>query len=220
MTRYVTSEEMKEIDRVAQEEYGIPSTTLMESAGRVSAEEILKDFKSGKAYIFSGKGNNGGDGFVVAEYLHKGGIDVTVHILGRATDIKNADPLLNFKKIKKLGITLNEITSDRDVVLLKSNFNCDLIVDAIFGIGFKGRLKDEIESLVKFLNSTGKPIYSLDVPSGFDATTGGVEGACVVAKKTITFGLPKKGFLEKGAKQYIGQLLVKDIGFPKKLLNS
>lgn len=218
MMRYVTSKEMKEIDRVAQEEYGIPSAVLMENAGRVFAEEILKDFKNSKVYIFSGRGNNGGDGFVVAEHLNKSGIDVTVHILGHAVDIKNTDPLLNLKRIKKLGITLKEITSEKDVTLLKSNFRCNLIVDAIFGIGFKGKLQNEIESLVSFLNSTNKPIYSLDVPSGFNATTGKVEGTCIIANKTITFGLPKKGFLEKSTNSYIGQLVVKNIGFPKKLL--
>ena len=220
MKKAVTSAEMKEIDRLAEEEYFMPSIILMENAGRASAEEILKKNKKGKAAVFCGKGNNGGDGFVCSRHLFKNGVKTDVFLLGRCGDIKNRDPLANLKILRKAGVPVKEITSPKDLERLRKNFPYDIIVDAIFGIGFKGKLPENIENIVKFINSAGKRVYSLDAPSGLDATSGKTQGACVKAYMTITFGLPKTGLLKRQARKYVGRLIVRDIGFPEELLRS
>ena len=214
----VTSEQMKRIDRLAEEKYGIPSIVLMENAGRKSAEEILKKFNKGKAALFCGRGNNGGDGFVCARYLKNAGIKPVVFLVSKYRDIKNRNPHANLSIIKKMGIKIQTIDSETKIKNVTRGFGFDFIVDAIFGIGFKGSLTGHIAKIVDFINKTKKPVFSLDVPSGLDATSGKIEGPCVVAFRTITFGLPKKGFFKKKAKRYLGKLIVKNIGFPRGLL--
>ena len=209
--RFVTSSQMKRLDSLAQKQYGIPSLILMENAGRLAAEEILKRFKKGKAAIFCGKGNNGGDGFVVARCLSEHGIKTDVFLLSKPHEIKNRDPLTNCNILRRLGVKLTVLNS------LKVSAKYDFFVDALFGIGFKGSLPSFIEKLVSVLNKTKKPIFSLDVPTGMDATTGRIGNSCIKAYKTITFGLPKMGFKKQQAKKFLGKLIVKDIGIPKKL---
>lgn len=214
----VTAREMQEIDRLAREEYGIPSLRLMENAGRASAEEIFKHFKSGRGAVFCGKGNNGGDGFVAARYLGEYGIKTNVFLLCKASHIKNHAPLVNLARLKKLNRRVREIVTEEDEKRFKAGFECDFIVDAIFGIGFSGTLSAPARGVVEFMNAAQKPIFALDVPSGLDATTGEAQGTSVRAYKTITFGLPKTGFSNAAAKPYLGKVVVKDIGFPKALL--
>jgi hydroxyethylthiazole kinase-like uncharacterized protein yjeF len=213
MERYVTAKKMVLIDLAAQKLYGIPSIILMENAGRSAALEILKIHNKGTAAIFCGKGNNGGDGFVVARYLFNSGIKVKVFLSCKASKIKNEAPLINLNIIKKMGVNTQEN--------IKTKLNLkpyDLIVDAIFGIGFKGAMPDELCTLIECINKSGKFIYSLDIPSGLNATSGKVENMAVRANKTITFGLMKKGFLQKNAKIFLGKVTVKKIGLPKDLI--
>ncbi|MCQ9206606.1 MAG: NAD(P)H-hydrate epimerase [Omnitrophica bacterium] len=214
----VTAKEMQEIDRLAREEYGISPLRLMENAGRASAEEIFKRFKTGKGSIFCGKGNNGGDGFVLARYLRERGIKTNVFLLGKASHIKNRAPLVNLDRLKKLNQRVDEILTQEDEIRFKAKPECDFIVDAIFGIGFAGTLSAPARGVVEFMNAVQKPIFALDVPSGLDATTGETRGLCVRAYKTITFGLPKTGFSNVAAGPYLGKVVVKDIGFPIALL--
>lgn len=219
MVKAVTAVQMKEIDRLAQDEYGIPSTRLMENAGIKSAEEIQKDFKSGRACVCAGCGNNGGDGFVCARILKNYGIEVDIFLIGLVSDIKNEAPLINFRKAEELAIPLRELTRDKDAKQFKKNFCYSVIVDAIFGIGFKGALPKSTFDITSFLNKTSLPIYALDIPSGMDATTGTVSPGGVKAFKTVTFGLSKTGFYRNPlAKEYTGKVIVKDIGIPTELL--
>jgi len=218
MKRAVTASQMKTIDALAQEKYGIPSLALMETAGQESAEEMLKMFKKGRVALFCGKGNNGGDGFVCARYLKKAGIEPVVFLVSKYRDIKNPDPRANLSRIKKMGIKIQTIDSEAKMKNITKRFDFDFIVDAIFGIGFKGALTGHVAKVVDFINETKRPVFSLDVPSGLDATSGRSKGPCVVALRTVTFGLPKTGFFKKEAKKYLGKLIVKNIGFPRKLL--
>lgn len=216
--KVVTASEMKEIERLAREKYGIPALRLMENAGRASAEEIFKRFKSGKCAIFCGKGNNGGDGFVAARYLGEYGIKTNVFLLGKASHIKNHAPLVNLERLKKINQRVREIVTEEDEKRFKAGFECDFIVDAIFGTGFSGTLSAPARGVVEFMNAAQKPIFALDVPSGLDATTGEARGISVRAHKTITFGLPKTGFSNVAATPYLGKVVVKGIGFPIALL--
>ena len=218
MKNAVTASQMKEIDRLAQERFAIPSIILMENAGRAAAEEILKRYKKGSCAVFCGRGNNGGDGFVTARYLKKNGIKPVIFLLGKISDIRNKDPFINLTILKRIGVRVIEISEARDFERAKRDFRYNFVIDAIFGIGFKGKLPEKISTLINFLNKTKKTIYSLDVPSGMDATTGEVDSTSIKAYKTITFGLLKKGFLLKKSKSYTGRVLVKDIGFPCELI--
>jgi len=210
---------MKKIDVLAERRFGIPPLILMENAGRESALEILMRFKKGKAAVFCGSGNNGGDGFVCARHLVHNGLKADVYLLGKSTGIKNTAPKINLNIIKKLGLSIREITSAEHVNVLKQGFDYDIIVDAIFGIGFKGGLPEYISGLTIFLNNTRKPIYALDVPSGVDAATGSsVAGKAIKAYKTITFGCAKDGLITSKAKPYVGTLVIKDIGIPRQIL--
>jgi len=218
MKRSVTAEEMKKIDALAREKYGIPPALLMENAGRESALEILKAFGKARAAVFCGKGNNGGDGFVCARYLARKGLDIAVFLLGDRSSLKKGDALDNLEALEKTGVRVTELASREDSEKITRDLDYDFAVDAIFGIGFRGELPESIARVTRFLNEKGKPVYALDVPSGLDATYGKPCAFCVSAGVTITFGLPKTGFFKKEARPFIGTLIVKNIGFPKQLL--
>lgn len=215
----VTAFEMSEIDRKAQEVYGIPQAFLMENAGRSVAEEIIKDVVSiGKESIaiFAGRGNNGGDGFVAGRYLsEKIPRELVIYTVSNDPP-KGGAALENFTRAKESGLIIRPV---KDFLSLDENDRSFTIgIDAVFGTGFKGNLPEECESLGKKLNSSNIKIYAVDIPSGLDATSGSAGENVPKAEKTITFGLSKQGFFLKAGSTLCGEILIKDIGFPKKLL--
>jgi len=219
--KYVSAKKIARIDKLAETRFFIPSLILMENAGRAAAEEIIKFTKrkpDGKIAIFCGKGNNGGDGFVAARHLASEGVKVDVFLIGKARDVKKPDPLTNLAIIKKMKVKINELDSEKSVKRLMKGFHYGLIVDAIFGTGFRGKLAGHIETLVGFLNGRGLPIFAIDVPSGLDATTGKIANACMKAKTTITFGLPKQGFIKSAGPRHAGKVVVRNISYPRILL--
>lgn len=219
--RHVSASRMRRIDELAQVKFRIPSLVLMENAGRSAAEEIIKflncDF-SGRIAIFCGKGNNGGDGFVAARHMASAGAKVDTFLSGELKDVKKPDPLLNLNIIRKMGIRVTELACLKSVKRFRRKFNHTLIVDAIFGTGFSGMLPVHIAALINFLNKTPVPIISLDVPTGLDATTGMVTDASVKAARTITFGLPKTGFIKADGPKCTGEVIVRNISYPRSLL--
>ncbi len=220
----VTSQEMQLIDKIAQERYHIPGITLMENAGAASAclaMNILNAKETGKTKrvaVFCGKGNNGGDGFVVARKLIEAGCKVTTYIFCDELELKR-DPSRNMDLLKKMNETLVIVKTEGDISHIKDLDRYNLIIDAIFGTGFKGRPDDFITRIIGLINGSGVDILSIDVPSGLDATTGRCEGACVKATDTITFGIAKSGFFTEDGPEYTGSITVDNIGFPKELLN-
>ncbi|MBD3425961.1 MAG: NAD(P)H-hydrate epimerase [Candidatus Omnitrophica bacterium] len=216
MKKSVTSREMSEIDRKAREEYGITQSFLMENAGRSVAEEVLADnYPTGsrKIALLCGKGNNGGDGFVAARYLtEKIPGELTVYITDRSS-VKEGAALDNLKKILDMGISVKPF--DKFIVADNSP---TIVVDSIFGTGFKGDLRPEIRKVSEMVNNGPVKVYAVDVPSGLDATTGKAASGCFRADKTVTFGLAKKGFFLQDGPEVCGQVVVKDIGFPQSLL--
>jgi len=207
----VSSSEMQELDRRTIVDIGVPSIVLMENAGR-GVNDIALDMLGGgarkKVAIFCGSGNNGGDGFVAARYLVRQGIEVDVHIIGQKSRIKN-DSKINLEILKKLGVEAEEFLSSAKV-------HCDLIIDAIFGIGLKGEVRGAAKDIIKNLNGYGIPILSVDVPSGLDADTGEVLGDAVKAKKTVTMQFPKKGFYINKGPEHTGDVVVVDVGIISK----
>jgi hydroxyethylthiazole kinase-like uncharacterized protein yjeF len=214
----VTAAEMSEIDRRAQEEYGILQATLMENAGRSVADIIVADSTdiSGESIaVFCGKGNNGGDGFVVARHLHDMGAEQLVVYSAPPEEIRSGSARDNFEKAHELGLVIRplaDILSEPDPVFTVG-------VDALLGTGFEGQLREDSVGIGEAVNSAEiRTLYAVDVPSGLNATTGEASTGCIKADKTITFGLPKKGLSEADGPVMCGDIIVADIGFPKELL--
>jgi len=216
----VTAFEMSEIDRKAQEIYGISQATLMENAGRAVAEAVIKDLVSlekESIAVFCGKGNNGGDGFVAGRYLsEKNPRELVIYTVSKDLP-KSGAALENFTRAKESGLIIRPL---KDFLALNENdISFTIGIDAIFGTGFKGDLPKECESLGKKLNSSNIKIYAVDIPSGLDATSGEAGENVPKAEKTITFGLPKQGFFLKAGPNLCGKIIIKDIGLPQELLN-
>lgn len=218
MHKAVTAKRMKELEGIAINRCGIPSILLMENAGRGLAEEVIKRAarlrqKKPTVAIYCGKGNNGGDGLVCARYLFANHINTQVFIIDGISSIK-ADPAVHLKILQKMQIAMITIKNRKDLKKLKKTHQADIIVDAIFGIGFKGKAKGLYKEVIEFINRTCAYTFSVDVPSGLDATTGQAKGPCVRADETITMGLPKTGLYRNDGPAYAGKVKVIDIGLP------
>jgi NAD(P)H-hydrate epimerase len=207
---------MQSIDRQAIEGYGIPSLCLMENAGRCVAEETVKWLRRSptkRVLIVCGTGNNGGDGLVAARHLLNMGVKVSLLIAGSPASFK-ADALINYRITKKLKIPCRAAfrLSGREL----SSFldKADVIVDAIFGVGLSRPVDGPCRLLVEAINAAGRRVVAIDVPSGMDATTGKVRGACVKAAKTVTLAVAKKGLFLNEGPHYAGKIIVVDIGIP------
>jgi len=217
----VTAKRIREIDTLAQEKYSIPSIILMENAGKAAAEEIIKFINndlSKKMAVFCGRGNNGGDGFVAARHLATSGANVVIYIIGAMNEVKKDEPLINLNILRKMGLNITELKDTKSLKKLRRKFNCDIIVDAIFGTGFSGKLPDFVSNLILYLNSTNIQIISIDVPSGLDSTTGRIADVSINAAATITFGLSKTGFVKNDGPKVTGKVMVRNISYPLELL--
>lgn len=219
--RLVTNQEMAEIDIWAQKELGILGTVLMENAGRGCVEILKKYFRPNKlnVLIFCGKGNNGGDGFVIARHLKNYGSNVKVILLGRGNELKG-DALRNYNIAKLAGIEISEAPTKNRMKMLLSSFNPECIIDAIFGTGFKGNPEGIYYEAIELISQSDAFIFSVDIPSGINGDTGDFEGVCVVADATATMCLPKRGNYLFPGRAYCGDLYIVDIGVPRDLIDN
>ena len=212
--KLVSAQQMRAIDRRAIEGIGFPGLELMENAGRGIAhhiKDILQGETKGKRVaIFCGRGNNGGDGYVIARYLHSWGSLVQVFLLADRSQIEG-DALVNLQKIERLGVKIAAI-GGTDVLPAVSGV--DLIVDGIFGTGFHGEVDPRISKVIDYINSSGVPILAIDTPSGLNNDTGKVVGSCIRATYTVSLALPKIGQYFYPGHGYCGQVKIIDIGMP------
>ncbi|NLK98096.1 NAD(P)H-hydrate dehydratase [Defluviitalea saccharophila] len=215
--------EMRQIDEAAIQKIGIPGIVLMENAVLSVVKEIKKDLQNiskPNVVIFCGQGNNGGDGLGVARHLHNSGMDVTVIFIGDPLLLKE-DSRTNFNIVDKLQIPKiilnNESFIDDHIVNLIEK--SDLIVDAIFGTGLSKPVSGIFNDLVNLINFYGEYILSIDIPSGIDSETGAILGNAVKAHKTVTLALPKSGLYLYPGTEYIGELVIADIGIPKEVID-
>lgn len=217
--RVVTGTEMREIDRQAIDEFGLSGSTLMENAGHIVAERvkvIIAGRGSASVLVVAGTGNNGGDGFVAARLLHESGHQVQVLVTGDEKDIKG-DAAGNLKKLEGM---IKPVFNPNDGVLRAARDDADIIIDAIFGTGFRGKLPDELVKPICAIGHADAYVVSVDIPSGVDADTGKTGGCVVEADETLTFGAAKLGCLVYPGAAYTGLLSVEDIGFPDELISS
>ena len=207
----VTAREMQEMDRQAIEAHGIPGLELMENAGRGATDVLLDQFagriKSGVG-IVCGKGNNGGDGFVIARYLADRRIDVTVYLLAAAAKVKG-DAAANLKRLAALKIPVIEIPDEDSFSRVKSDLSrFGLLVDAILGTGLTSDVRGYFKTVINFINSLnrrGIPVFAVDMPSGLNSDTGQPCGSCVRAQGTATFALAKIGHYSYPGADYTGK---------------
>jgi hydroxyethylthiazole kinase-like uncharacterized protein yjeF len=209
---YLTAEEMAEFDRAAIEDFGIDEIILMENAGVVvahAARRLLDGKIEGrKICCLVGKGNNGGDGLVAMRHLHNWGAKAKVVLGGDRIDLREM-PAKQLSIIEKMGIPVGGPDEDFD--------GAELLVDALFGYNLKGNPREPTAGLIRRANSSKIKALAVDIPSGLDATTGDPGDPCIVAKATVSLGLPKTGFLNPEARRLLGSLYVADISFPDAL---
>lgn len=221
--KLATASEMREIDRVAQEEFGLPEVVLMESAGcRVAEtmEKILGGLADKSLVIFAGNGNNGGDALAAARHLINKGARLKVFMTGSPDKLKPS-PAIMYQILQKMGVEIHELEGERDWNRLHLAMKfAEGAVDGLVGTGFTGELRKKMISIIEEINASELPVVSVDIPSGVEADTGKVSTVAVKASATLTLGLPKPGhFLSPGV-DCTGRLVVDDIGLPQQLLTA
>ncbi|MEA2014950.1 MAG: NAD(P)H-hydrate dehydratase [Thermodesulfobacteriota bacterium] len=205
--------QMRNLDRTAIEKFGIEDKLLMENAGLGVCGAIQNELGvAGRRFVvFCGVGNNGGDGCVVARKLHSNGGDVTVLVAGNPDRFPNS-ARMNFDIIKKLPIEIIDIVDANSVKAYV--LDSDAIIDAIFGTGLARNVEGLYRNVIEMINDSGKPVFSVDIPSGVNGDTGMVMGMAVKADYTVTFGLPKVGNMLFPGYDLCGKLYVTHISFP------
>ena len=219
MIKIVNSNGAKKLDEDAQK-LGISGMILMERAA-LSTAEFIKDRlltadKDKKVIAICGSGNNGGDGIACARILYEWGFNVEIFVVGKEEKFTGqtraqVDLAVNSEADLKI-VEPSELITDRD------DFKNVIIIDAIFGVGFKGRLEGDLEKLARYLNMFNSVKVAVDIPSGVNGSNGRVESTAIKCDYTITFGVNKTGIAVYPGKDYAGEVIVADIGFPKKAL--
>ncbi|NNE07205.1 MAG: NAD(P)H-hydrate dehydratase [Gemmatimonadetes bacterium] len=215
-----TPDEMREADRIAIEERGIPGLDLMERAGEACAREataMLGDPALARVVVLVYKGNNGGDGSVIARLLAQAEANVTAVLFAPVTELAG-DALVNWKRLEKTDVTCvdaSDGTKDDDV--MAAIRSAELVVDAIFGTGFAGAPRGRAADAVRMCGEAGR-VLSVDIPSGVNGLTGAVEGEAVSADRTVTFCRAKTGLFFHPGKEHAGHLEVADIGIPRDVI--
>jgi hydroxyethylthiazole kinase-like uncharacterized protein yjeF len=220
--RILNAAQMREADRFTIEDIGIPSLVLMENAGRqvVAAMEAAYESRlSGRVAVLCGRGNNGGDGFVVARTLMQRGIDASVFVVGPIAEVRG-DAKTNLEILGRLGITVVEINDEQSWELHFSEISqCTIIVDAMFGTGLKDGLSGMLETVVADVNASDIPIVSIDLPSGLSSDTPHLVGDCIDASMTVTLAAPKLPLILPPGEAYSGEVVIADIGIPYEVID-
>lgn len=211
----LTRAQVRELDQRAITEFGIPGVVLMENAGRGVVDVMLQLNIAGPVHIVCGKGNNGGDGFVIARQLDVHGITAVIHCCCPAEEL-TGDAAINYRIVEKSGFRIVPFTDAG--ALAEQLSSASWIVDALLGTGLTGEVREPFHSIIQTMNDAVKPILAVDLPSGLDADTGEPLGIAVRAQQTVTFVALKKGFLNPRSTQYTGEVHVAHIGVPRRLI--
>jgi NAD(P)H-hydrate epimerase len=205
------------MDRLTIRETGIPGSVLMETAGRGATRILLAELRprpGARVTIVCGPGNNGGDGYVMARYLREAHLLPTVLMLS-SLDRISGDALLNLRILQRTGVHILEVPTETEWKAHRHLLSeGDLIVDAILGTGLRSPVKDFFALVIGDINAAGRPVLSVDIPSGLNADTGQPMGVAVRADMTVTFGYPKIGEVVYPGAELVGRLFRIDIGIP------
>ena len=221
--KVVTARQMADLDRVTTRVYGISSLVLMENAGRSCSERILRILQEkvgspeeASVAVVCGKGNNGGDGFVIARHLHNRGVYVEVFLLAEEEAL-SPDARVQFEILKKLEVERRFLRDGEGVEDLRHFLEeVHLCVDAIFGTGLAQPLEGLVREVVETVNLSMAPVFAVDIPSGIDASSGRILGEAIRADYTGTFGILKLGHVLLPGSIHCGETDIYDIGIPSK----
>lgn len=214
--RVISRERSRELDRRAVEDYGMTGVMLMENAGRGTADVLCSQAIDGPVVIVCGRGNNGGDGFVIARHLDLRGYEVRVILLDEPATLRG-DAALNYRVVENSQIPLVRWRLEMPALELR---DATWIVDAILGTGATESPREPYSTAIQQLNASGVPILAVDIPSGLDCETGTAGHPTIRAQLTCTFVAAKPGLLVKHATPFVGELHVVDIGAPRKLVEA
>jgi hydroxyethylthiazole kinase-like uncharacterized protein yjeF len=221
--RVLNAAQMREADRRTIDDIGISSLVLMENAGRqavAAMETMYGDLLERQVAVLCGRGNNGGDGFVIARTLVQRGVDVSVFLIGRVADVRG-DARVNLEILGRLGLTVVEIADSQAWELHFSEVgDCTLIVDAIFGTGLNEPVSGFIESIVTDVNASGIAVVAIDLPSGLSADSPKPIGPSIEAGLTVTLAAPKLPLVLPPAEIHAGDIVIADIGIPVEVLDA
>ena len=217
----VTAKEMQQMDQTTIQEVGIPGRILMENAGAGAFRfmcRVFPDLRASKIAVIAGRGNNGGDGFVIARHLFQKDIAVKVFLLSSADRVQG-DARANLDLLFSIGIPVVEIPDGRAFSKQKAALRrYDIFVDAIFGTGLNSDVRGHYREVIHFLNLLDQPIFSVDIPSGLNADNGQICGIGIQATATATFAFPKIGHAVYPGADLTGALDVIEIGVPKQVV--
>jgi NAD(P)H-hydrate epimerase len=209
---FLTRAQVRAFDKHAIEQLGIPSVVLMENAGRGVAQVLHALGIRGPIVIACGKGNNGGDGLVIARHLANAGCDVSVLLFARPDEL-SPDVAIQWNIVQKMRLPAQIASQPLDEVTLAATFaRAEWIVDALFGTGLTGPVRSPFDRVITSINASTARVLGVDIPSGLDADTGEPLGPTIRAEHTVTFVAPKLGFRNPTAAAFTGRVHVADIG--------
>lgn len=220
----LTRDEVRDVDRRAIEEFGLPGIVLMENAGRGCVDWLEERGVAGRIVICAGKGNNGGDGFVIARHLENRGYDVRVLLFCDPGDLRG-DAATNFGVITHAGTSIRAFSGplksdEMDEELARA----DWIIDALLGTGTRGALREPFADIIQAINRTSARVMAIDLPSGQDCDTGRPvdpeQPLVVQAEFTATLVALKSGFENPDSQKFTGEVRVIDIGVPHALFGA
>jgi hydroxyethylthiazole kinase-like uncharacterized protein yjeF len=217
--KLVTAAEMRELDRRTIKDMGVPSLVLMENAGRSTYQILRREFPElrGPVAVLAGRGNNGGDGLVVARYLANDGFPVTVLLLA-ARDQVQGDALVNLKILAEMNVDVEEVLGEEQLSAVGHRLSrAALVVDALLGTGLNSPVRGLLATLIARVNQVQTPVLAVDIPSGLSADTGEPLGVAVEAEVTVTYGFPKIGQIVPPGRDFVGRLWQVDISIPPAL---
>jgi NAD(P)H-hydrate epimerase len=216
MPLYLSREECRALDRRVMDVYGVPGVVLMENAGRNMAELLRSLGVSGSVVVCCGRGNNGGDGFVIARHLDNAAVPVRVLLFARAADL-HGDAAVNHHILVSGGVPIEEWGDPLDENRLRAELGAaEWIVDALVGSGQQGPLRPPLDRVATAINASAARVLAVDIPSGLDADTGRPQGPTVRAQHTATVAALKKGFAAPEAREWLGLVHVIDMGMPRR----
>jgi NAD(P)H-hydrate epimerase len=218
--RPLTRAEVRDIDRRAIEEYGMSGLVLMENAGRGCVDVLCQAGCKGPVVVVCGKGNNAGDGFVIARHLDLRGVAVKVVLLGSAAELRG-DAAANFAIARCCGFPIVDMSTGFDAAAFAAELaGAEWIVDAVLGTGAAGPPRPPMDAAIRAMNAATARRLAVDLPSGLDCDTGEPADPTFRADHTCTFVASKIGFANPQAAPFLGQVHVVDIGVPRKLVEN
>lgn len=214
----LTRDQSRHADRLAVEEFGLSGLVLMENAGRGVADVLCRLGIDGTVAVCCGKGNNAGDGFVIARHLDLRGHSVRVLLWADPAELAG-DAAANYRILAKTDVPIEVFGDSGDVERFSQSLGgAAWIVDALLGTGARGEPRPPLDAVIESINAAAAPKLAVDLPSGLDSDTGQPASHTIRAVETCTFLAAKRGFFQPEAAPYVGRLHVCDIGVPRKLI--